>query len=140
MLQQGPMTSTDPNRLERRGAQRFEVHIPLAVHFDGRTMPAFTQDLSGRGIFFYSEAALPEGAVVELTFTMPSEITLGESMPVRCRGRVLRAAPAQGGQRNGIAVQLDSYVYLTADERSFASQFVRASAAAAGAGARPASR
>jgi hypothetical protein len=134
------MTSTDPNRLERRGAQRFEVHLPLAVHFEGRTMPAFTQDLSGRGIFFYAEAALPEGAVVELTFTMPSEITLGESMPVRCRGRVLRAAPPQGGQRNGIAVQLDSYEYLTADESMFVSQSVRVSAASAGAGARSASR
>ena len=134
------MTSTDPNRLERRGAQRFEVHLPLAVHFEGRTMPAFTQDLSGRGIFFYAEAALPEGAVVELTFTMPSEITLGENMPVRCRGRVLRAAPPQGGQRNGIAVQLDSYEYLTADESMFISQSVRVSAASAGAGARSASR
>jgi len=134
------MASTDPSRLERRGAQRFEVHLPLAVHFEGRTMPAFTQDLSSRGIFFYTEAALPEGAVVELTFTMPSEVTLGESMPVRCRGRVLRAAPAQGGQRNGIAAQLDSYEYLTADEGMFASQSVRVSAASAGAGARSASR
>ena len=134
------MASTDPSRLERRGAQRFEVHLPLAVHFEGRTMPAFTQDLSGRGIFFYTEAALPEGAVVELTFTMPSEVTLGENMPVRCRGRVLRAAPPQGGQRNGIAVQLDSYEYLTADESMFISQSVRVSAASAGAGARSASR
>jgi PilZ domain len=129
------MTSTGPNRLERRGAQRFEVHLPLAVHFEGRTVPAFTQDLSGRGIFFYTEASLPVGAVVELTFTMPSEITLGESMPVRCRGHVLRAAPSQGGQRKGIAVQLDSYEYLPADERPI-SQFVRVSAAVAGEGAR----
>src|SRR5580704_7160011 len=121
--------NTDPDRLEhrlercleRRGAQRFEMHLPLAVHFDGRTVPGFTQDLTGRGIFFYAEATLPEGAVVELTFTMPSEITLGENMPVRCRGRVLRAsaAPAghsQAGQGNGIAVRLDSYQYLPADE------------------------
>src|ERR1039457_5918887 len=45
--------STDPNRLERRGAQRFELHLPLAVHFDGRTVPGFAQNLSGRGIDFY---------------------------------------------------------------------------------------
>ncbi len=92
---------TDPNRtehcLERRCAQRFEVSLPLAIHFDGRTVHGFAQDLSGRGIFFYAETALPEGAVVELTFTMPAEITLGESMPVRCRGRVLRAGAAQAG-------------------------------------------
>src|SRR5271155_2943723 len=136
--------NTDPNRmehcLERRGAQRFEVSLPLAIHFDGRTVHGFAQDLSGRGIFFYAETALPEGAVVELTFTMPAEITLGESMPVRCRGRVLRAGAAQAGhgedghsqdgrsqdnQRSGIAVQLDAYEYLPADESS--THFVRVS-------------
>jgi hypothetical protein len=122
--------SADPNRLEhrleRRGAQRFEVNLPLAVHFEGRTVPGFTQDLSGRGIFFYAETALPEGAVVELTFTMPSEITLAENMPVRCRGRVLRASASQAGQRSGIAVQLDSYEYLPSNEPI--APFVRVSA------------
>lgn len=122
--------STDPNRLEhsveRRGAQRFEVHLPLAVHFEGRTVPGFTQALSGRGIFFYAETTLPEGAVVELTFTMPSEITLAENMPVRIRGRVLRASAAQSGQRNGIAVQFDAYQYLPSNEPI--AQFVRVSA------------
>ena len=123
--------STGSNRLERRGAQRFEAHQPLAVHFDGRTVPGFVQDLSGRGIFFYAETALPEGAVVELTFTMPSEITLAESMPVRCRGRVLRASATSAGQRTGIAVQLDSYQYLPSDEPM--SQFLRVSVASAAA-------
>jgi PilZ domain len=126
--------NADPDRLEhcleRRGAQRFEMNLPLAVHFDGRTVPGFTQDLTGRGIFFYAETALPEGAVVELTFTMPSEITLAEDMPVRCRGRVLRASSSQAdhshvGQRNGIAVQLDSYEYLPSNEPT--AHFVRVS-------------
>ncbi len=121
--------STDPNRLERRGGQRFEVHLPLAVHFEERTVPGFTQDLSGRGVFFYAETALPEGAVVELTFTMPSEITLAENMPVRCRGRVLRASASPGGQRSGIAVQLDSYEYLPANEPI--AQLVRLAASSA---------
>ena len=125
------------NSLERRGAQRFEVHLPLSIHFEGRTVPGFTQDLSGRGIFFYAETALPQGAVVELTFTMPSEITLTENMPVRCRGRVLRSsAPqarhSQDGQRSGIAVQLDSYEYLPSGEP--VAQFVRVSSASAAGG------
>jgi hypothetical protein len=138
------MMSTDPNRLERRSAQRFEMHLPLAVHFDERTVPGFTQDLSGRGIFFYAETTLPEGAIVELTFTMPSEITLAENMPVRCRGRVLRASASQAGhsqtaQRSGIAVQFDSYEYLPSNETL--TQFVRVSAAsAAGATSGPAPR
>jgi hypothetical protein len=117
--------NTDLNRLERRGAQRFEVHMPLSVEFDGRSVPGYVQDLSGRGIFFYAETALPEGAVIHLTFTMPSEITLAESMPVRCRGRVLRASEPQSGERRGIAVQIDSYEFLPQDAP--VSQFVRVS-------------
>lgn len=128
--------STDPNRLERRGAQRFEVHLPLTIQCDGRTVPGFSQALSGRGIFFYAEASFPEGTIVELTFMMPSEITLAESMPVRCRGRVLRSSASLGGyaqdsssqasQRSGIAVQFDSYEYLPANESI--GPFVRVSA------------
>jgi hypothetical protein len=121
------MTDTAPNRLERRSAQRFEVLLSLAVHFDGRMIPAFTQNLSGRGIFFYAEAAMPDGAAVEVVFAMPSEITLGESMPVRCRGRVLRTTSPQPDQRSGIAVQLESYEYLPADEFLPISHVVRVS-------------
>ena len=134
------MTETAPNRLERRSAQRFEVLLPLAVHYNGQLIPAFTQNLTGRGVFFYAEAAIPEGAVVELTFSMPSEITLGESMPVRCRGRVLRAAPPQAGQRNGIAVQLESYEYLPADQFLPVSHVVRVAVPAPDEISRPVSR
>lgn len=121
--------NTDPNRLERRGAQRFEVNLPLAVHFGGRTVPGFTQDVSGRGIFFYAETVLPQGAVVQLTFTMPSDITLAENMPVRCRGHVLRSTASLAGQCTGIAVQFDAYDYLPANQPI--AQFVRVSAASA---------
>jgi hypothetical protein len=117
--------TTDANRLERRAAQRFEVHLPVSVHFNGQTIPGFTQDLSARGIFLYSEVDIPEGAAVELTFMMPSEITLGESMPVRGSGRVLRSVPTKGSRRNGIAVQLESYEYLP--EKQPILQFVRVS-------------
>jgi len=121
----------DSNRVERRAAQRFQLHVPVAVRFAGRVVPGFTQDLSARGMFFYSEADLQDGAVVELTFTMPSEITLGESMPVRCRGHVLRSSLPREGQRKGFAVRLESYEYLPAEAGEIVSQFMRVSAAVA---------
>ena len=104
--------STDPVRLERRGGQRFELNVPISVEFEGRTLSAFSQNLSSRGVFMYSETDLPEGVTVQLIFTMPSEITLAESMRVRCRGRVLRSRANGCGQGRGIAVQLDAYEYL----------------------------
>jgi hypothetical protein len=119
----------DPVRVERRCGQRFQLHLPLTIHVDGEAVPGFTQDVSSRGLFLYSEALLAEGAVVELTFTMPSEITLGESMRVRGRGRVLRVDPSQAGPRNGVAVQLDSYEYLPSLESRPTPELARVSVA-----------
>ena len=120
--------STDPIRVERRSGQRFQLHLPLAIHVNGKAVPGFTQDVSSRGLFLYTEAQLVEGAAVELTFTMPSEITLGENMRVRARGRVLRADSSQAGPRTGVAVQLDSYEYLPSLESEPTPELARASA------------
>ena len=104
--------STDPVQLERRAGQRFDFNLPILIEFEGRTLAGCSQNLSARGVFLYSEANLPEGSVLQLIFTMPSEITLADSMRVRCRGRVLRSGNSACGQGNGVAVQLDSYQYL----------------------------
>src|SRR5262249_40270484 len=83
-----------------------------------------TQDLSSRGVFFLTEVPLSEGSEVELTLQMPSEITLAESMPVRCRGKVLRVVPpashASGG-KIGVAVRLENYEYLSASSQTSSS-------------------
>src|SRR5712671_5924244 len=121
------MMSTDPVRVERRCGQRFQLNLALTIHVGDNTVPGFTQDVSSRGLFIYTEANLVEGAMVELTFTMPSEITLGESMRVRAHGRVLRSDLSQAGPRTGIAVQLDSYQYLPSLECEPTAVLVRAS-------------
>ena len=104
--------SSDPVQLERRAGQRFDFNLPISIQFEGRTVAACSQNVSARGVFLYSEANLPEGSEVQLIFTMPSEITLAESMRVRCCGRVLRGGNSACAQGNGVAVQLDSYQYL----------------------------
>ena len=84
--------STAPVQVERRVGQRFPFSLPVSfrVSATGVEGLGFTQDLSSRGVFFLTAASLREGDEIELTLTMPSEITLGESMRVRCRGRILR--------------------------------------------------
>ena len=120
--------STDSVRLERRSGQRFALTLPLTLHRDGQTLPGYAQDVSARGLFLFAEAPVSQGEVVELTFTMPSEITLAESMRVRARGRVLRAASSRSGPTCGIAVQLDSYQYLPSLECEAAVAYSRISA------------
>lgn len=120
------MTSS-PVRVERRVGQRFPYLLPVSLRDPNSGMESvgFTQDLSSRGVFFFTEAPLVEGAQIELTLKMPSEITLGESMPVRCHGRILRvirpstalcgASSGLAETKIGVAVRLEQYEYLPAD-------------------------
>jgi len=117
--------TTSPVQVERRVGQRFQFLLPVSLRecSSGAEGLGFTQDLSSRGIFFFTEAALHEGAEIELTLNMPSEITLGATMRVRCRGRILRVVkwshpglpevPAQSETQVGVAVRFDGYEYLS---------------------------
>lgn len=123
--------TTPPVQVERRVGQRFAYLLPLSLRQTANSLEGvgFTQDLSSRGVFFFTDAALSEGAEIELTLRMPSEITLGESMPVRCRGRILRVVrptaksgldSSQADAKIGVAVRLDGYEYLPESANSSA--------------------
>jgi PilZ domain len=136
------MTSP-PVGVERRIGQRFAFNLPVFLRDVATAVegPGFTQDLSSRGAFLFTDLPLSEGAEVELTLKMPSEITLGENMRVRCRGRVLRIVrPADtirkpvasadtsnklaeikaAETKIGVAVCLNGYEYLPETEDSSA--------------------
>jgi hypothetical protein len=104
--------NTDQVHLERRAAQRFDFQLAVVVRLAGTDHEGqgFTQDLSGRGAFFYTDFQVTEGDAVELTLVMPSEITMTESMRVRCRGKVTRVLPVQ--HKFGVAVHLEGYEFL----------------------------
>jgi hypothetical protein len=126
----GETMSTDQVHLERRASQRFEFQLPVGLRLSGtgREGCGFTQDLSGRGAFFYTDFQVAEGDAVELTFVMPAEITLTEKMRVRCRGRVTRVLPAQS--KFGVAVHLEGYEYLSEGESAaLSASFPRVSGA-----------
>ena len=107
--------TTTPVRFERRVGQRFALHVPVTLRLAGSSHEAcgFTQDLSARGTFFFTDFPLGSGEVIELTLLMPSEITLGDAMRVRCQGRVLRVIQPSVGTKLGVAVHFDHYEYLT---------------------------
>ena len=125
--------NTPPLRLERRVGQRFPFLIPISLRqpTDCTDSVGFTQDLSSRGVFFFCDAAITVGSLIELTLRMPSEITLGVSMPVRCKGRVLRIVrpiapcridpPASTAEAKvGVAARLEEYEYLPECKESLA--------------------
>jgi hypothetical protein len=113
LSEEAPM-STDQIQHERRAAQRFDFHLPVSIRLAGGDIEGngFTQNLSARGAFVYTDFSLLEGDAVELTLMMPSEITLAETMRIRCRGRVLRISDQGAGSRRGVAVQVEGYEFL----------------------------
>jgi len=117
--------TTPPVRVERRVGQRFPYLLPVSLRQTASAIEGlgFTQDLSSRGVFFFTDAPLEAGAEIELTLRMPSEITLGEGMVVRCRGRILRvirptawtgdsSSQHHAETKIGVAVRFDGYEYL----------------------------
>ena len=122
--------TTPPVRVERRVGQRFAYLLPVSLRDVSSAIEGlgFTQDLSSRGVFLFTDAPLLEGASVDLTLKMPSEITLGDSMRVRCRGHVLRVVKRTDQDASqvletkiGVAVRLEGYEYLTESAEDSAS-------------------
>jgi len=109
---------TTPDCLERRCGQRFDLHVPVSIKLAGslHESSGFTQDLSSRGAFFFTDFPLAQGEVAEITLIMPSEITLGENMRVRCQGTVLRVVQPSVGTMLGVAVHFTHYEYLAKPE------------------------
>src|SRR5258708_23631878 len=94
--------------IERRVGQRFAFNLPVSLRDVSTSTEGlgFTQDLSSRGAFLFTTMPLNEGADIELTLRMPSEITLGDNMRVRCRGRVLRIVnAANNGWKSSFATE-----------------------------------
>jgi hypothetical protein len=110
--------STGSTRIERRATQRFDLQQPVRIRLAAGAAEGngFTQDLSARGVSFYTDFAVAEGAALELTLVMPSEITLGENMRVRCRARVLRVTSTGVGDKRIVAAVLEGYEYLPATD------------------------
>lgn len=121
--------TTPPVRVERRIGQRFPYLLTVSFREPGTGLEGvgFTQDVSSRGVFFFTDAPVAEGSEIELTLNMPSEITLGDSMRVKCSGRILRVSgptPApdstslsRAGNKVGVSVVFDHYEYLPALEQ-----------------------
>jgi hypothetical protein len=95
---------------DRRGRQRFILNAPLIVIVGEREIPAYTRDLSNRGVYFYlgsDDIALVDRDF-DFTLELPPEITLSTCCRIECRGRTVRKETAL---RNlmGVAAEILNY-------------------------------
>jgi hypothetical protein len=99
---------------EKRATRRFGLKLPLSVDYnESARQPAQTRDVSARGICFYVDAAMAAGSPIEFTLTLPPEITLTESIQVRCKGRVVRVDQNSPAGKMAVAAVIDEYEFLS---------------------------
>jgi hypothetical protein len=99
--------------IDRRGTLRFRVNVPLTVTIGDLELPAYTENLSNRGVYFYLDSA--HSTIIDPDFSfvveLPPEITLSTCCWIRCRGKVLRKEKASGDSL-GVAAEILDYSIL----------------------------
>jgi hypothetical protein len=104
---------------ERRSRKRYPLKLALSVRPSGVSAAGeiLTQcrDVSSHGVYFFLEQPINGGSTLELTLTLPSEITQGEPVRVRCEARVQRTEVGEG--RVGIAAKIERYRFLPGKRR-----------------------
>jgi hypothetical protein len=110
------MTHVSESATERRKAQRFKVSAPLTVTIGDREIPAYTRDLSDRGVYFYLGAD-DRGLIddnINFMVDLPPEITMSTCCRIQCRGRVLRLEGSLMGLTGVAALILDYSIFRDA--------------------------
>ncbi|MGH9504084.1 MAG: PilZ domain-containing protein [Terriglobales bacterium] len=100
---------------ERRTMRRFDMRLPASVRVAGNgqgDLLTETQNVSARGVFFYLDRPLAEGARIEVTMTFPPHITLTEPVRVRFTARVVRVDSLQAASSVGVAAMIEEYEFL----------------------------
>ena len=93
--------------------------MPLTVEWtngsERRKAHTVTQDVSSGGVYFLLPEAIPDGTAVEVEMTLPTQITLGPPMRVRCQGRIQRC-DLKPGESAGMATMIEKYEFLSGSE------------------------
>jgi PilZ domain-containing protein len=99
---------------DKRATRRFALRLPVSVRYGeaGQEHAAQTRDVSARGISFYVDSAIQAGSALDFTLTLPPEITLTESIRVRCKGRVVRVEGGGASAKLAVAAVIDEYEFL----------------------------
>ena len=100
---------------ERRTARRYDLSLPVIIRvpIERQTEPrkGRTRDISTRGVYFIIGGNLGAGSELDITLTLPAEITHGTEVLVRAQGKVVRVEDRlEGGSVNlGVAAVIERY-------------------------------
>jgi len=100
---------------ERRTTRRYDLSLPIIIRVPTEraldTKQGKTRDVSTRGLYFVIEQDLEAGSELDITLTLPAEITHGTEVFVRALGKVVRVEQRQedGNTRMGVAAVIERY-------------------------------
>jgi c-di-GMP-binding flagellar brake protein YcgR len=100
---------------ERRTARRYDLTLPISIRSAVESLinrqEGKTRDISTRGLYFVVLQQLEAGSELDITLTLPAEITHGGDVLVRAQGKVVRIEPRleDGETRLGVAAVIERY-------------------------------
>jgi len=100
---------------ERRTARRYDLSLPIIIRIPTErlvdTQKGKTRDISTRGLYFVLDQDLEAGSELDITLTLPAEITQGSEVFVRALGKVVRVEKRleDGTARLGVAAVIERY-------------------------------
>jgi hypothetical protein len=107
---------------ERRTARRYDLSLPVVIRapFDKEpaTRSGKTRDISTRGVYFTIDQELGPGAELDITLTLPAEVTRGSDVFIRAMGKVVRIdrCPENGSPRVGVAAVIERYEIIRTEQ------------------------
>ena len=100
---------------ERRTARRYDLSLPVIIRMpldrQSDSRKGRTRDISTRGVYFVIDQDLEAGSELDITLTLPAEITRGTEVLVRAQGKVVRVEKRQEDNtlRLGVAAVIERY-------------------------------
>jgi hypothetical protein len=100
---------------ERRTARRYDLSLPVVIRVPvDKEMPSRTgktRDISTRGVYFTIDQDPGTGAELDITLTLPAEVTRGSEVFIRAIGKVVRVdnRSENSSTRVGVAAVIERY-------------------------------
>jgi hypothetical protein len=98
---------------DRRTARRYDLSLPVLIRLpvERDACNGKTRDISTRGVYFVIDNRLATGAELDLTMTLPAEVTGGTEVFIRAVGKVVRIEKGltEDNHQVGVAALIQRY-------------------------------
>jgi hypothetical protein len=109
---------------ERRTARRYDLSLPVIIRVpvekEVSSRNGKTRDISTRGVYFTINEEMGAGAELDITLTLPAEVTRGSEVFIRAMGKVVRVdkSPENSSDRVGVAAVIERYEIIRTDSNT----------------------